>query len=122
MSRRVLIVEDEQIVAADLESKLTRMGYSVVGTAASGEEAIRLAGEEKPEIVVMDIQLQGAMKGTEAAEQIQRDLGAKILLVTAFAGVFARDPKFRRLPWKCISKPFSAVELRSALDEMAREG
>ena len=66
----MLIVEDEQIVAADLESKLTPMGYSVVGTAASGEEAIRLAGEEKPEIVVMDIQLQGAMKGTEAAEQI----------------------------------------------------
>jgi CheY-like chemotaxis protein len=122
LSRRVLIVEDEQIVAADLESKLTRMGYSVVGTAASGEEAIRLAGEEKPEIVVMDIQLQGAMKGTEAAEQIQRNLGSKILLVTAFAGVFARDPKLRQLPWKCISKPFSLVQLQSALDAMAREG
>ncbi len=65
MCLRVLIVEDEQIVAADLEGKLTRIGHQVVGVAASGEEAIPVAEELRPELVLMDVRLQGSLDGTD---------------------------------------------------------
>ncbi len=66
MNSRIMIVEDEYIVAADLEAKLTKLGYQVIGTAASGDEALSLAEEQRPHIVLMDIQLQGTMSGIDA--------------------------------------------------------
>ena len=68
----ILIVEDEAIVAADLAGKLEQLGYEVVGTAAKGEEAVESACRLKPEVVLMDIRLKGAMDGIEAAEAILR--------------------------------------------------
>ena len=115
MSPRVLVAEDEQIVAFDLEEKLKAMGYTVVGTAASGEEAVELAERERPDVVLMDIKLQGAMAGTEAAKLIQRKTGVPIIFVTAYAGVFLRDPDQMQPPGICLSKPFSSDQLKSAL-------
>ena len=120
MSLRVLIVEDEQIVAADIETKLLRMGHRVIGIAASGEEAIRLAEEGKPEIVLMDIQLEGEMEGTEAARRIRESTGAQIIFVTAFSGVFLRDPKQMEAPGICLTKPFSDAQVKTALDVVAK--
>ncbi len=76
MSQRILIVEDEIIVADDLEWQLKQLGYEVVGVATSGEQAVPLADREHPDIVLMDIRLQGAMTGPEAAWLIQRQTGA----------------------------------------------
>ena len=116
MNPRVLIVEDEQIVAADLAAKLTRMGYEVIGTAASGEEAVEIAEAGRPDIVLMDIQLQGHMNGTEAAKRIHAATGAPIIFVTAYAGVFVRDPGSMQAPGICLSKPFSVNQLKAALE------
>ena len=116
MGARVLIVEDEQIVAADLEAKLRRLGCELLGTAASGEEALRLAEQARPDVVLMDIQLQGSMLGTEAAQIIQRNTGAPIIFITAFADTFVRDPAKMQPPGICLSKPFSSYQLRAALD------
>jgi CheY-like chemotaxis protein len=116
--RRVLIVEDEQIVAADLAAKLARMGYEVVGSAVSGDEAVQLAEQSRPEVVLMDIQLQGEMNGIEAAKRIQRTTGAPIIFITAFAGVFIRDPQQMQAPGICLSKPFSIHQLKTALDSL----
>jgi len=121
MAARVLIVEDEQIVAADLESKLRRMGHKVVGITASGEEAVRLADQVRPELVLMDIQLHGQMSGIEAAKKIQRNTAAQIVFVTAYAGVFLRDPTQMQPPGMCVSKPFSQYELQAALDAVVRK-
>ena len=115
MSRRVLIVEDEGIVADDLAWRLTQIGYEIVGIAASGEEALSLADQERPDIVLMDIQLQGPMLGTEAAQLIQQKTGAAIIFLTAFAAVFLRDPSLMPSPGLCLSKPFSTVQLQAAL-------
>jgi CheY-like chemotaxis protein len=112
---RVLIVEDEAIVADDFRYQVLQLGYEVVGLAASGREAIALAAETEPDIVLMDIQLQGAMPGTEAANVIQRNTRAAIIFVTAFAGVFVRDPAQLISPGICLSKPFSPAQLRTAL-------
>lgn len=116
MSGRVLIVEDELIVADDLEWKLSQIGYEVVGMATSGDEALTLAIQKRPEIVLMDIQLQGSLNGIETAQLIQKKTGAAIIFVTAFAAVFLRDPSKMQAPGICLSKPFSTVQLRAALE------
>lgn len=121
MGARILIVEDEQIVAADLEIKLKAIGYEVVGMAASGEEAVVLAEQVRPDIVLMDIQLHGPLSGTQTAKLIQRRLGVPIVFVTAYAGVFVRDPEQMPPPGICLSKPFSTQQLKAALASVVRE-
>ena len=118
MSRRVLIVEDELIVADDLEWQLTNIGYEVTGVAASGDEALTAINESRPDIVLMDIQLQGRMNGIEAAKLIQSATGAAIIFVTAFPSVFLKDPDQMRPPGICLSKPFSILQLRAALNSV----
>jgi CheY-like chemotaxis protein len=117
MPARILIVEDDQIIAADLRLKVERLGHAVVGMASAGEEAIGLAGQLKPEIVLMDIQLEEAMSGTEAARIIQERTGAAIVFVTAFSGAAFREAS-TRTPDRGVylGKPFSQVQLEQALD------
>lgn len=116
-----MIVEDEQIVAADLENKLNRIGHEVVGIAASGEEAIEIAEQVRPGLVLMDIRLRGQMDGTEAARRIQRLTGAPIIFITAYAELFLHDPTLMHPPGLCLSKPFSAHQLRAVLDAAIRQ-
>jgi len=79
----ILIVEDEAIVAKDLASKICRMGYSVAGITATGEEAIELACQKRPALVLMDIRLAGAMDGIVAAQQIHRACNLPTLFLSA---------------------------------------
>jgi CheY-like chemotaxis protein len=115
MAHRILIVEDEQIIAADLAFQIARMGHDVVGMAIGGQEAIDLAEEVKPELVLMDIQLEGKMTGTEAARAIQDRTGAQIVFVTAFPGALLREPSQLLRPGICLGKPFSRLQLEAAL-------
>jgi len=115
---RILVVEDEQIVAEDLRIKLGRMGHKVVGIATAGEEAIRLATETRPDLVLMDIKLQGVMEGTDAAQHIQRATGAPIVFLTAYPGVFVKDPGKMLAPGLCLTKPFSRKQLQSVIDSV----
>ena len=119
MRPRVLIVEDELIVADDLEWKLTNLGCDVTGIAASGEEALAMVDREQPDIVLMDIQLRGGMNGLEAAKRIHRGKGARIIFVTAFPAVFLKASDKERLPGLCVSKPFSTLQLKSAIGSLA---
>lgn len=119
MGQRILIVEDEMIVADDLEWQLTRIGCEVIGAAVSGEEAVEAADRQRPDIVLMDIQLHGNMTGIEAAKLIQRKTGAAIIFITAFPAVLLRDPDQMRPPGICLSKPFSVLQLRAAVESVA---
>lgn len=82
---RILIVEDEGIEALDLQHRLNRLGYIVPDTAATGEEAVKKAGETSPDLVLMDIMLYGEMNGVAAAEQIQARFDIPVIYVTAYA-------------------------------------
>ena len=115
MSSRILIVEDEQIIAADLEDKLVRMGHEVVGMAIAGDEAVGMADQVKPDLVLMDIQIEGRMSGTEAAQKIRERTGASIVYVTAFPSVFLRETAEKPDPGICLGKPFSRVQLEAAV-------
>ena len=81
---RLIIVEDEAIVAADIAIRLAELGYDVVGTAAAGEEALALVERVHPDLVLMDIHLQDAMDGIEAAQEL-RKRGVPVVFLTAYS-------------------------------------
>ncbi len=112
----ILVVEDEAIVAMDVEAVLQGLGYTVVGTAATGEEAIRKAAEHHPDLVLMDIRLRGEMDGIEAARQIRAQAAIPIVYLTAFADeeIIARAKLTE--PFGYILKPFQARELHSNIE------
>ena len=112
---RILIVEDEQIVAADLQSKLDRIGQEVIGVATSGEEAVAMAASLMPDLVLMDFQLRGSMDGAQAAQKIRQRRPVPVIFITAFAEIFARDPVLFAPFGFCLSKPFSMNQLRTIL-------
>ena len=126
MPARILIVEDDQIIAADLRLKLERLGHEVIGIASAGEEAIGMADRFKPEIVLMDIQLETPLNGAEAARTIQGSTGASIIFVTAFpsaafGGEAERTPEgVEEGDGVYLGKPFSRVQLEAALEAVLR--
>ncbi len=115
-SPRVLIVEDEIIVARDLEQHLSGLGYVVVGLAAEGEEGIRLAGELLPDLILMDIRLRGAIDGVTAADEIRK----QFLLPCVYLTAHADESTVRRArvtePFGYILKPFDDRELRTVIE------
>jgi two-component system, cell cycle sensor histidine kinase and response regulator CckA len=114
MKARILIVEDESIVQLDLQHRLQRMGHSVVGMASKGEEAIAKAVELKPDLVLMDIRLDGPMDGIEAARHIRAQQGTPIVYVTAYASTFDEAAE-QDVFGPCVSKPFRTTELETAI-------
>ncbi len=113
---RILIVEDEMIVARDIALQLVALGYQVVGHATKGDQAIALAGSLQPQLVLMDIQLAGAMDGIAAAQAIRQRHALPVVFVTAFDAddVLARAKLTE--PFGYILKPFSERELRTVLE------
>jgi CheY-like chemotaxis protein len=121
MKARILIVEDESIVQLDLQRRLERLGHSVVGTASRGEEAVSKAVELKPDLVIMDVRLDGAMDGIEAARRIRGEQGTPVVYVTAYASTFDDAPA-QDVFGPCVSKPFRTTELQSAIDRTLAAG
>lgn len=121
MPPRILIVEDDQIIAADLRLKMQALGHEVIGIAMSGEEAIALAGESKPDLVLMDFQLDTAMNGGDAARIIQELTGASIIFVTAYPRAAARGESAGISEEGIyVGKPFSRAQLEAAVDRALR--
>jgi PAS domain S-box-containing protein len=115
-SATILIVEDERIVARDIQSRLTRLGYTVVGLTRLGEEAVRLAAEMRPDLVLMDIRLEGPMDGVTAAQEIHNRLQLPVVYLTAFADEETLQRARVTEPFGYILKPFEERELRTAIE------
>jgi signal transduction histidine kinase/DNA-binding response OmpR family regulator len=107
----ILVVEDEQIVARDIHARLERQGYQVAGVVASGEEAVAAAGGTTPDLVLMDIMLQGAMDGIAAAELIRERHGIPVVYLTAFADERTLQRAKISEPFGYLLKPFEEREL-----------
>ena len=82
---RVLLVEDESIVATDITQTLTALGYHVVGRASTGHQAVRSADTLRPDLILMDIRLRGGIDGITAAELIRRQQSVAIVYLSAFS-------------------------------------
>ena len=113
---KILIVEDENIVALDIKRNLISEGYSVCGIIASGEAALDSFEELQPDLVLMDIKLQGRMDGIETAEQLRKKYHIPVVFLTAFAD----DETIERVkitePFGYIIKPFTERELRTTIE------
>jgi PAS domain S-box-containing protein len=113
---RILVVEDEQIVAAGLCKRLASLGYEVPGTAAAGEEAVRLAEELRPNLVLMDIRLEGAMDGVEAAALIRSRFRIPVIYLTAYSNAEVLDRAKLTEPHGYVLKPFDERELHVVVE------
>ena len=112
----VLIVDDEIIIARDLEARLSRLGYEVVGIASTGSEAIALAEKLRPSLVLMDIVLKGALDGIEAATEIRHRWHLPVIYITAYADRGTLERAKVTEPFAYIVKPFSERELHANLE------
>ena len=119
MDARVLVVENDAIIQLDLRSRLQRLGYVIVGSASSGEEAVAKAAELKPDLVLMDVGLDGPMDGIEAARRIQSARMVPVLYLTAYAGSSLAE--HQRAPQPSLSKPFRMAEVQSAITRILGE-
>jgi DNA-binding NarL/FixJ family response regulator len=110
---RILIVEDDFLIALQSEAALSDAGYDVVGTATTAEEAILLANETRPALVLMDIRLASERDGIDAAGQLFRDLNIRCIFATAHddPGTRERARPWRPLGW--LAKPYNPASLIS---------
>ncbi len=113
--RRIMIVEDEAIVATDLEGVLEDLNYEVCNISSSGEVAVENALKLLPDLILMDIKLSGPMDGIEAAEKILQTRELPIVYLTAHADDLTLERALKTLPYGYILKPFEEIELRVAL-------
>ena len=115
-ARGILVVEDERVVAKDIQRTLTALGYRVVGLAHSGEEAIVKARELSPELVLMDIRMPGPMDGIDAAHVIKEELDFPVVYLTAFSDVETLNRVKLSGQFGYLLKPFKEAELRCAIE------
>ena len=113
---KILVVEDEVLIARDLQSSLGKLGYEVPEIAISGEEALQKAAEIQPDLVLMDIHLKGDMDGVDAAAHIQNRSQTPLIYLTAYAD----EPTLQRAkltqPYGYLLKPFQERELKTTIE------
>jgi CheY-like chemotaxis protein len=113
---KIMIVEDEWIIANDIKNALIDLGYMVTSIAATGEDAISKAIAEKPDLVLMDIMLKGEMNGIEAAHVIRGEHGIPIIYLTAYDNQYLVEQAKQTDNYGYLLKPFKDKELHIAID------
>ncbi|NIM18554.1 MAG: response regulator [Candidatus Aminicenantes bacterium] len=113
---KILIAEDETIVALDIKKKLVKLGYNVTDIVSTGEEAIEKAGETTPDLILMDISLEGDMDGIEAAKRIRSRYDIPIIYLTAHSDKKTLDRAKVTEPWGYIVKPFERGSLHATIE------
>lgn len=113
---RILVVEDEHIVAMGIKRMLKSLGYTVTGVASSGEDAIGKVESTFPDIVLMDIMLKGDMDGVEAAKEIRERFDVPVVYLTAYSDNKILERVKRTEPFGYIIKPFDEKDLYSSIE------
>ena len=113
---RIMVVEDEWIIANDIKNCLVDLGYMVTSIAATGQEAIDQAGEDKPDLILMDIMLKGDMNGIEAAKEIRKLHGIPVIYLTAYDNQYLVEQAKQTANYGYLLKPFKDKELHIAID------
>src|SRR6185503_3260654 len=112
----IFIVEDESIVAKDIQNSLTKLGYNVVGIANSGKDAIEKITQTNPDLVLMDIMIKGDLTGIDVSEKIKEKINVPVIFLTAYAdeGTLAKAKITE--PYGYILKPFKEIDLHSTIE------
>jgi two-component system cell cycle sensor histidine kinase/response regulator CckA len=113
---RILIVEDEGLIARDMAGRLERAGYAVVGIADSGEEALLKVAELKPELIVMDIRINGDMDGVETATKVRERFDVPIIYLTAHNDRKTLERAKLTAPYGFLTKPLQQSTLQDSIE------
>lgn len=115
-AKNIVVVEDESIVSKDIQQSLKKLGYNVVGAAATGEKAIELIDEFVPDLVLMDIMLKGQMSGIDAAGIIKERHSIPVIYLTAYADENTLSKAKVTEPYGYIIKPFKEVDIHTSIE------
>jgi DNA-binding NarL/FixJ family response regulator len=121
LAARILIVEDDYLVATQMEAALTDAGFDVAGVAASAEEALALAIARRPALVVMDVRLSGKRDGIDAALELFGSLGIRCVFATAHHDAKVRVRAKAAAPLGWVPKPYTMAALVDAVGRACRE-
>ena len=116
MPIKVLIVEDEAIIAADIESILSNLGYQVVGIAKNGDRALDLFSSLRPDIALLDINIKGSLNGIDLAKIIREKFGFPFIFLTSYADAETLTAAGSTMPYGYIVKPFTDKDLKSNIE------
>lgn len=123
---RILIVEDDLLVAAQVETTLTEAGFDIVGVATTGEEAIEIAGKDPPDLAVMDVRLAGDRDGVDTALELFGSHGIRCIFASAHTDDEARQRAESGAPFGWLQKPYTMASLthmvRTAVNEVRDKG
>ncbi|MBK9246536.1 MAG: response regulator [Ignavibacteria bacterium] len=112
----VLIVEDERIVAKDIQATLVKQGYQVIGCVSSGEKTLELLGNELPDVILMDVVLDGKLDGIETAKVIHERFDVPVVFLTAFSNSTIVERAKLSNPYGYILKPFQEREIQIVIE------
>ena len=112
----ILIVEDEAIVASDIQYSLQKLGFFVTGVAASGELALSMIKSSQPDLILMDIMIQGKLSGLDTAELIMKTYSIPIIFLTAYVDEVTLSRAKKCEPFGYIIKPFKEIQLQTAIE------
>ncbi len=112
----IFIVEDESIVAKDIQNNLIKLGYNVLGIANNGNDAIEQIKELNPDVVLMDIMIKGELTGIEVAEQLRKFVNVPVIFLTAYADESTLSRAKVTEPYGYILKPFKEIDLHSTIE------
>jgi CheY-like chemotaxis protein len=118
---KILIVEDEAVIARDISQMLTNLGHTVLDSVMTGEEAISKAASEKPDLVMMDIQLAGKIDGVTAAIEIRAAQNTPVVFLTGNTDAATLERAKPATPSAYIPKPFCESELRFWVEKALRK-
>jgi CheY-like chemotaxis protein len=113
---RVLIVEDEILVALRMEMDLSKLGYQIYEPVSTGEKAIKMVKEEPPDVVLMDIRLAGDIDGLETAQEIRAFSPIPIIFVTGYPNESLKEQAANLKPAAYLTKPVLMHEVQSAIE------
>lgn len=113
---KILVVENESIVALDISNRLKRQGHHVLGLLAFGEDAVEQVATLRPDLILMDIRLQGELDGIDAAQQIRSRFDIPLIFLTAYSDNLTLARAEKAQPRAYLTKPFEESELKHAID------
>ena len=113
---RIIIAEDEKIVAKDIENKLKKSGYDVVAVVSTGKDLLDKVYEYKPDLVLMDIKLDGEMDGIETAAKLKNCYELPVVYLTAYADKITLKRIDETKPGGYVLKPFKLSDLRESIE------
>jgi CheY-like chemotaxis protein len=115
MKKKIMIVEDELLIAENIKKSLLKDRYEICAIAVSGEESLELAEKHRPDLVLMDILLSSDMTGVEAAKKMREQFGTAIIFLTAYADEKTLEGAFASDPYGYLVKPVREKDIRTAV-------